>query len=126
MNERTYEAFVDWLRRANQLSPPPEEIAAYYFGLFESEGGYMAYLNGSREYDPDDDDWACHGDYVPAEKYFELRDSFAAGTDWREVQRGMVKLVRRFIESPDSSGSFLAGASAVAVGFDDGDLERVA
>ena len=126
MNERAYEGFADWLRRISQSSPPPDDIAAHYFGLFESDGGYTAYLSGSREYDPGDDDWACREDYVPAEKYFVLREGFTAGTDWREVQRAVVGLVRRFIESPGSSGSFLAGASAVAVGFDDGDLERVA
>ena len=126
MNERAYEEFAAWLRRVGQSSPPPEGIAAYNFGLFESEGGYVAYLTGSREYDPEEDDWACREDYVPAEKYFELRDLCAAGADWREAQHEVADMVKRFVQSPDSSGSFLCGASAVAVGFDDGDLERVA
>ena len=126
MDERTYEEFVSWLRRVSKSSPPPGGIVAYYFGLFESEGGYMAYLTGSREYDPGDDSWIGREDYVPAEKYFELQERFPTGTDWRKVQRGVVGLVKRFIESPDAMGSCLAGAAGVVVGFDDGEVERVA
>jgi len=126
MNERAYAEFADWLKRVSQSSLPPTGIAAYYLGIFETERGYVAHLSGSREYDPADDDWACREDYVPAEKYFELRESFTLGTDWREVQRVLGSFVKRFIETPSSSGSFLADGSVVAVGFDDGDLARVA
>jgi hypothetical protein len=126
MDERTYEEFAAWLRRVAGSSPPPAGIAAYNFGLFESKDGYVAYLTGSREYDPEDDDWACRQDFVPAEKYFDLRDAFDAGAAWGEVLQIVVGMVKRFVESPEFSGSFLSGASAVTVGFDDGDLERVA
>jgi hypothetical protein len=126
MGERTYEEFANWFRRVNRSSPPPEGIAEFYVGLFESEGGYMAYLTGSSKFDPDDDGWVGREDYVPAEKYFEMHEGFPTGTDWRKVQRDVVGLVKRFIESPDSADSFLARASGVVVGFDDGEVERVA
>jgi hypothetical protein len=126
MDERAYREFAAWLRRVARSSPPPEGIAAYNFGLFESEGGYVAYLTGSREYDPEDDDWACREDYTPAERYVDLRGAFDEGATWREVQHGVVGMIKRFVESPEFSDSFLSGASAVTVGFDDGDLERVA
>ena len=126
MDERTYEEFVAWLRRVAESSPPPAGIAAYNFGLFESRDGYVAYLTGSREYDPEDDDWACRQDFVPAEKYFDLSGAFDGGATWHEVLHNVVGMVKRFLGSPEFPGSFLSGASAVTVGFDDGDLERVA
>lgn len=79
MSQDVYEEFLKWLRRVNQSSPPPDDVVAYNFGIFESEGGYILYLVGSREYDPDDDDWACHEDYVPVEKYFEPPQKLAGG-----------------------------------------------
>lgn len=126
MDERTYEEFAAWLRRVAESSPPPASIVAYNVGLFESTGGYMAYLTGSREYDPVDDDWACREDYTPAERYFDLSGAFKVGAAYRKVRGEVAGMLKRFVESPESSGFFLSGASAVTVGFDDGDLERVA
>ena len=126
MDERTYKGFAAWLRRVAESSPPPGGMVAYNFGLFESTEGYMAYLTGSREYDPEDDGWACREDYVPDEKYFDLSEAFDTGANWREVLPNVVGMVKRFVESPEVAGTFLSGASAVTVGFDDGDLERVA
>jgi hypothetical protein len=125
MSGKVYEDFVSWLRRVDESSPPPQNIAAYNIGLFESDGGYTVYLIGSREFDSDDDDWACREDFSPTEKFFRLPESTFNGKDWREVQRAVAGFVKRFVESPESSGSFLAPASAITVGFDDGALERV-
>ena len=121
-----YKDLAGWLERVSQSSPPPEDIVAYNFGIFESEGGYTLHLIGSREYDPDNDDWACREDYVPVEKYFELPKSFGNGGDWRGVQHKVVGLIKRFIGSSEPTGSPFTRASAITVGFDDGDLERVA
>ena len=125
MNETVYADFVNWLNRVSQSSPPPNNVVAYNFGIFESESGYILYLIGSREYDPDDDDWACSEDYVPVEKYFMLPKNLADGRDWQGVQREVVRIINRFIESPECKESFLAHASAITAGFDDGDLYRV-
>jgi hypothetical protein len=119
-----FENFSSWLERIGNNSPPPEGIVAYNFGLFEGADGYTVYLTGSREYDPEDDRWACSEDYVPAEKYFTLPTSFAR-KDWRSIQREVALLVRRFLDSPKSASSFFTPSAAITVGFDDGDLERV-
>lgn len=126
MDDSAYRDFVAWLSRVRRSSPPPDGIAAYNFGLFESVDSYMAYLIGSRDYDPDDEDWACAEDYAPDEKYFPLPEDLTAGKDWRSVQREVARLVRQYLKSPEASGSFLAAATAVTVGFDDGNLERIA
>ena len=125
MSRNIYRDFESWLRRVRDNSPPAKNIAAYNFGIFESESGYTVYLVGSREYDPDDDDWACNADYAPSEKYFELPESYTGRKRWQGVQREVVRLVKRFLESPESEGSFLRAATAITVGFDDGSLERV-
>jgi hypothetical protein len=125
MDDNAYHDFIAWLDRLNRSDPPPDRLAAYNIRLFESQVGYMAYLIGSRVYDLDDEDWACNEDYVPIEKYFRLPKDLAAGKDWRDVQRQVRHLLKRYLESSESKGSFLA-TGVVTVGFDDGNLERVA
>ncbi|HEV2800713.1 MAG TPA: hypothetical protein VGW12_09460 [Pyrinomonadaceae bacterium] len=125
MSGSVYEDFVGWLERVGKSRPKPRGIAAYNFGIFESESGYIVYLVGSGEYDPEDDDWACNEDYVPREKYFELPRSFTGRKQWPGVQREVARLVKQFINSPEFKRSLLARASAITVGFDDGELQRV-
>jgi len=120
-----YDDFVDWLERVGKSRPKPQGIAAYNFGIFESESGYVVYLVGSKEYDPEDDDWACNEDYLPREKYFGLPKSFTGRRRWPGVQREVARLVSQFIKSPAFEKSLLARASAITVGFDDSELQRV-
>ena len=114
-----------WLARAFESSPPPRGIVAYYVGLFESPDGCTAYLTGSREFDPEDDEWACNDDYAPDEKYFALPERINGPRDCRRVERRVVRAVETFLAAPENAGSFLNRASAVAVGFDGDDLVRV-
>jgi hypothetical protein len=125
MGEDFDREFAGWLRRAGESSPPPPGIVAYYVGLFESPDGSTAYLTGSREFDPEDDGWACVEDYAPREKYFALPWKVGGPGGARRVQSRVARAVKAFLASPENRDSFLAGATAVAVGFDDGDLVRV-
>jgi hypothetical protein len=125
MTNRVYKDFLSWLERINQSNPPPEDIVAFNFGLFESTDGYSVYLVGARKYDLNDDDWACCQDYVPLEKYFPLPASFTGGKNWQEIHGDVVSLAKQYLKSPEFASSFLAAASAITVGFDDGDLEAV-
>ena len=125
MNSSVYDDFVSWLERIGTSPPRPQAIAAYNFGIFESESGYVVYLVGANKYDPEDDDWACSQDYVPREKYFNLPKSFPGRKKWAGVQREVAGFVKQFIKSPVFENSFLARASAITVGFDDGELQRV-
>ena len=126
MSNTTYNNFANWLLRVNQTDLPPKDIIAFNFGLFENANGYYTtYLTGSRNFDPKDDDWAGDMDYAPAEKYFDLREYRSTEKEWQEVLRDVVNLVKQFTKSPEFSASFLAEASAITVGFDDGELEHV-
>lgn len=112
-----------WLGRVVAAGNPPASVVAYNVGLLQTPKGFSAYLVGADRYDEDDGDWACRESFTPAERYLPLPGGRA---DWQQVQVAVVAAVREFLASPAGRDSFLARAVAVTVGFDDGDLERVA
>ena len=114
-------AFGAWLAEVEAESIP-QDIVAVNLGLFETTDGYTAYLAGSRDYDPEDDSWACQEHFVPKSKYFPLTSTFA-GLPWEEVQAAYHRLLASYLA--DHPLSQLHRLAAVTVGFDDGDLSRV-
>lgn len=114
-----------WLERVSAASTPPASVVAYNVGLFETKKGYSAYLIGAERYDEQNGDWACRESFTPAERYLPLpRKGFV---NWQEVRAAMVAAIREFLASPAGQESFLSRAEALTtVGFDDGELERVA
>lgn len=118
------EEFAAWLARVSRRSPP-RGVVAYYVGLFETPEGCTAYLVGSREFDPEDDGWACDDFYAPREKYLPLPEKVDNIRDARRVRRRVARAVEEFLAAPENRDSFLARAEPLAVGFDDGDLLRV-
>jgi hypothetical protein len=112
----------NWLAKIQNSPEPPAEIIAYYFGLFEAKGFYVLYLIGSAEFDADDDDWKYEIGYEPAPKYLHLQ-----GPDWKGLKPAVVleKVATHLKNSPQLSTGIFANAEAIAVGFDDGDLEIV-
>lgn len=119
----TYPEFKKWLDEICATEQPISEIIAYNFGLFEGEDGHTVYLVGSEEYDEDDSDWACNEDFTPVQRYFALPDS--SNDEWEVVQENVTQMLKQFMEEPVFEESFLAKATAITVGYDDGDLERV-
>ncbi len=124
MSNKLYKEFVNWLERINQSEEISADLSAFYFGIFETEKEFVVQLSGAKTYLPDDEDWSCEQDFVPAEKYFEL-DNNLPKKDWQEVLQIAVDLLNEFIKSENFSQSFLAQAKAVAVGFHGGDLIKV-
>jgi hypothetical protein len=114
---------TQWLTDIAKTESPSAGVIAFNIGLFEGEDGYTAYLTGSKEYDPDDPDWACNEDFTPARKYFKLESS--AGKDWQVIESEIVNEAKGFLLSAAATKSFFATAKAVTVGFDDGDLVKV-
>jgi hypothetical protein len=57
--------FRDWLNQIIISQPPPEDLAAVYFGLFSTEEGLHIYASGSKIWREDDPDWACRSDWRP-------------------------------------------------------------
>jgi hypothetical protein len=118
-------SFARWIEDMLLTSPPPSAITAFNIGLFESPNGYTAYVIGSEEYDPKNDDWACQEGYSPKQRYLELPPEFIVGKVWQEIEGEMVGLVKNFLCMSKDSDNILSTATVVTVGFDDGVLIRV-
>lgn len=71
-------------------------IIAINFGLFETSKGYNVYAIGSKEYDVEDDEWACNEDYVPNNKYCQLSDM--DNLNWEEIQKEIVEALSQIIK----------------------------
>ena len=69
----TQEKFNNWLDDIIKNEKPNSDIIAYWVGIFETEEGYETYLIGSREFDSNDDDWACNVDFTPENIASETR-----------------------------------------------------
>ena len=123
-DQQIAEGLDSWLGRIAANEMPPGSVIAYNIGLLQTEDGYSAYLIGANEFDPDDADWACNETFTPNERYFPL--PCTASLDWKAVHTTVANAVRVFLLSANGKASFFAKAEAVTVGFDDGELERIA
>lgn len=112
-----------WLSRVVNEERPSASVVAFNVGLFETADGYRVYLMGADSFEEGSGDWACEETFTPRERYLEV--PAGAFVDWKDVQRATAGVMRGFLESDEGRTSFLSGAKAVTVGFDDGDLERV-
>ncbi|AEF02789.1 hypothetical protein [Alteromonas naphthalenivorans] len=106
-----------WIK---QIKERPDVIAIN-IGLFQSENGFQAYLVGSNEYDPEDDDWACNEDFVPTTKYIDLPCS--QSINWESLQSDVVSIIKELLSS--NSSTILNHVPNVTVGFDDAELVSV-
>ncbi len=66
------DAVSQWFSAIESKETIPSSIKAINIGLFESDGGYCAYISGAEQYDENDDDWACESDFTPNEKYLHF------------------------------------------------------
>lgn len=114
--------FNDWLDQILKIENPSAEIQAFYFGIFETEDGYVTYLVGSNEFDEDDEDWACNSDFEPNDKYLILGQN---GVDWELILFEVKKYIEDYMQSPNFKNSFLDKSKAIAMGFDSGELLRI-
>jgi hypothetical protein len=118
------DALVAWLRRVSATETPPSSVIAFNIGLFETDGGFMAYLVGAEHFDPENADWASDESFTPRDRYVLLPAQRGELT-WQTVLVLAGDAARGFIASPEGVSTFLGKARAVTVGFDDGDLVRV-
>ena len=113
--------FSEWIDHLQRTEPPFDDVTAFNFGVFESPDGFRLYLSGAKEYDADNEDWACANDYYPNGRYFQ---TLLAEDKWEDALETAVRVVRNFLTSSNLSSSFLQDR-IVTVGFDDGNLTRI-
>ena len=109
---------IAWL--TPHLNSLPAEAKALCLNLYEGEtdGEFDAQLVACAAYDREDPDWACpHNEvYSTGEELF----GFTA-EDWEAALDSMLELMSGIV----SDGIFPEAIEYVAVGFVDGDLEKV-
>ena len=113
-----------WINRIDAKEQIPQSIKAFNFGIIETENDYQTYLVGTKNYDLENDDWACEEDFTPTERYLSL------GTDskkwnWEEIQSIVKTGIEKFIETRILPLTFVHKAEYLTTGFDDGDLKRI-
>ena len=113
-----------WLQGLLATQPPPANVVAFNVGLFETPSGYSAYLSGATKFDASSDSWALEDVYSPSEREFPLPPGVFA--NWHDVLSQVQVALKSALHRAPLLHSPLARAQAVTVGFDDGDLERVA
>jgi len=118
----TDKIFNNWLDKILSTEKPNTDIIAFYFGILETTSGYETYLIGSKEFDEEDDDWACNTDFVPKDKYLKLGQTDA---EWENILANVKHYIKNYIQTSNYKNSFLDKAKAIATGFDDGDIFRI-
>jgi hypothetical protein len=134
-------ALSEWLEKVFESEPPPHDIRALWFGLFnpvyDGEVAADMYVSGSKRFEPDDlsFDWACDPEWWPETGYAHsevLRAIYriaykeaGLGNDAEyPLCLGYAALVVRQILDPTDQLLLTNrpdGHFGVAVGFDSGD-----
>src|SRR5437868_1840685 len=114
--------FRDWVDQALS-SAVPEEVIAFSFNLYELSPGFDMELIGSSSYDENDSEWACQEEFVARDPVFTISED--SGLSWQGALELAVDLVTKYLAVNSPGSNRLRRSRAVAVGFVDGDLERV-
>lgn len=113
-----------WLLQAVPSSTP-DGVVAYNFNLAEC-GDWIVELIGAGTYDQDDSEWACPAELWSSQPLELTLERSVAGAGWEQALTYVTAEVRSFIEnSPTLQASVLRDATAVCVGFVDGELVEV-
>jgi hypothetical protein len=110
-----------WLKTISQNETLPHDIKAICIGLFEGNSTYQIYFIASKEYDTDDDDWACNQDYEPEAMY--LDSGISTSQKWDSFQAEVIDAVKSILELDNST--VLKKAVHVSVGFDSAELIHI-
>ncbi len=123
MTELSNEKYFDiknciknWIVSINEEEKLPEGIVAINFGLFEP---YGIELIGSKQYDAEDDDWACEEDFEPQNRecpQFEISEDF----NWEYVLEIITKILKELVN--ELANLEILNVEHITTGFCDGDL----
>ncbi|BFT72352.1 hypothetical protein [Paenibacillus sp. P36] len=113
--------FSNWLNQILEQDIP-KDIKAFNFNLYEgSDDTYDIQLIGSDEFDEDDSNWACT-DYFTSEEdicYIKRTESIQ---HWDQGLNYITLLVERYLKEGEYA-NILKSASAIGIGFVDGDMD---
>ena len=113
--------FDAWLDRALDEASGRDDVVAFSFNLGEP---WSIEVVGCGSYDEDDEDWATDEIFRPETDPLELPER-EAGDDWESVLKFANALVGSYLARPSTGSSTLKSASAVAVGFVDGEIHKL-
>ena len=116
-----YKLVETWIDNL-ELNDIPEEVIAFNFNLYDGcdDLHWSMDLIGADSFDLEDSDWACGevADFASRDPKFEWEEA----CDWETAYDRIVTALKEYLEK-GKYASALKGRTAVAVGFDDGDLE---
>jgi hypothetical protein len=99
----------------------PKSIIAYNFNLAEP---WCIELIGSDTYSKLDEDWACNETFRSNGKPFRFPASEVVN-NWKDVLESTIKMIEDYIDAQSPGAKKLSLATAVAVGFVDGNLTQI-
>ena len=113
--------FIDWIDR--QLNEEiPSQIVAFNINIYQLP--FNIEIVGSREFNPEDEDWVCNEDWVPENRIIAVSSSIF-GSSWEKAQENILVMAKQYIQSTSKNAYKLKKAKAFAVGFVDGNLSYV-
>lgn len=106
----------EWILRIENDEILPDNIEALNFGLFEP---YGIELIGAKEYDAEDDDWACEEDFIPKERQCDELN-IDNECNWEIVLNEMQMILKELVDELKELP--LLNVNHITTGFCDGDL----
>ena len=118
-----YQLVSQWLDQL-KWDDVSEEVAAFCFILYDEcdHEHWGMDLIGAEYYDPEDEDWACAEVTDLGSRDPDFRWSQQA--KWEVVLKDIISVLSTYLEEGTYS-HILKSKTAVAVGFDDGDLHII-
>ena len=115
--QSTFEAWLD----ESLAGEIPEEVVAFMFNLAEP---WCVDVVGCGSYDEEDADWGCDEVFRPETGALDLPEE-VVGEDWESVLESCKGMIAGYLKRESAGSALLKRATAVAVGFVDGDVEVV-
>ena len=115
-----YNRIEEWLNNALEQEIP-SGTTAFNFNLYEDEPNtWSMELVGTKDFDPDDDDWACYETTDLGTREEPL--SWEKEAEWDEILDEIVDALKQYLEN-GLHAEILKSYAGVGVGFVDGDIE---
>ena len=127
-DEQKVKAIVKhWLLSIDEYETIPDDIVALNFNLWEAveedgESCYTLELTGAKQYDAEDDDWACEEDFDPRLRNCDTLQ-LSSAIPWEDILKGLVEVLKELkVELAEIN---LFQVEHITVGFTEGDLEVI-